>query len=974
MNPGELKQSELGLFDEPEEVVLNNAQKAAVEHLDGPALVVAGAGTGKTRVITQRIAHLIGIGKAEPQEILALTFTEKAAREMAERLYDQIGWRSYQVAVLTFNAFGSELLGRYASHIGRSVSGGLLNDTQKALLLQQNIERVELSYYGPHSNIFEFLIGVVDYIGRLQNAGIGSAQYTKYASGLKPGAEMHPQDIAEQQDLAKLYELYEQLKEESGTYDFNDQLLLPLKILQQRKNLALRLSKQYKYVLVDEYQDTNKLQDDLLRSFITKEGNLFAVGDDDQAIYGFRGAEIGNILNFVDHFNVEKPLALTENYRSGQEILDSAYRLIKHNDPNRLESKLGINKKLSSSKKGSSIEFKLFESPTDELSGIAEEVQLRVEEGVEPKDIAVLSATHAPLKQLAKMLKSRNIPFALSTQVNIFEQPELKQLWYLLEWLGNKADDESISHVLISKFTGLKAEEVRKLLQQRDIDNENLEDALRKAAQSDEGLEHVVQKVDEWRAWSLEYPVSQLAYRLVFKTGLSDSLIEAAKKDDRIIRVFEDLVQLLTQMQDYETVAKDNSLVGYLKSFPKPPTIEVQEPVGDEGGVQLLTVHASKGLEFSRVYLVGCTQRSWSRGRDSGWQIPEELRRDSDFGPEHELRRLMYVAVTRAKDDIQLSASALSAGGVRQTVSPFIDELFGDLKFKMGKESTDKPAIEKLLTKIQRIYPLAGYNNTKKLPFEDSDGWLNLTVGELASYDFCPYDFYLEKVLGIKQPFGAQLAFGSAIHGAIESYYDSILRGERPVEEEVIQRLDELWSDRGYPTKKAAQQARKSAHEAVHKFVAREAKSDRQVLGSEVPIKIEIPEAKLRIRGRLDAYFKTPEGIELRDFKTGRKTDPESLSRTAKSSIQLRTYAMAFEEMTGKKVDQVVLDYVVSGVEGGARLTPKIIQNHRDKLVAIAEGVRSREFKPKPSNVHECAAIKYFGDVQDFEGYEVSDA
>ena len=144
MNPGELKQSELGLFDEPEEVVLNNAQKAAVEHLDGPALVVAGAGTGKTRVITQRIAHLIGIGKAEPQEILALTFTEKAAREMAERLYDQIGWRSYQVAVLTFNAFGSELLGRYASHIGRSVSGGLLNDTQKALLLQQNIDRVEL--------------------------------------------------------------------------------------------------------------------------------------------------------------------------------------------------------------------------------------------------------------------------------------------------------------------------------------------------------------------------------------------------------------------------------------------------------------------------------------------------------------------------------------------------------------------------------------------------------------------------------------------------------------------------------------------------------------------------------------------------------------------------------------------------------------------------------------------------------------
>lgn len=974
MNSGELKQTEMGLFAEPDEVVLNDAQRVAVEHGEGPALIVAGAGTGKTRVITQRITHLIGIGNAEPHEILALTFTEKAAREMAERLYEQIGWRSYQVAVLTFNAFGSELLGRYASHIGRSVSGGLLNETQKALLLQQSIERVDLSYYGPHSNIFEFLTGVVEYIGRLQNAGISSSDYTEYALSLKPGEGLHPQDIAEQQDLAKLYALYESLKEETGTYDFNDQLLLPLKILQQRKNLSQRLAKQYKYVLVDEYQDTNKLQDDLLRAFINKEGNLFAVGDDDQSIYGFRGAEIGNILNFVDHFNVKKPMALTENYRSGQEILDAAYRLIKHNDPNRLESKLGINKKLSSSQRGSSIEFKLYESPVDELSGVAEEIQLKLDESIEPKDMAVLSATHAPLKQLAKMLKSRGIPFALSTQVNIFEQPELKHLWYLLEWLGNKADDESISHVLISKFTGLNNEEVRKLLQQKDIDTENLEDALRKAAQSDPKLENVVSLIDEWRDWAANNPVSQLAYRLVFKTGISDNLIEAAKKDDRVIRVFEDLIQLLTQMQDYETVAKDNTLAGYLKSFPKPPTIEVQEPVGDEGGVQLLTVHASKGLEFGQVYLIGCTQRSWSRGRDVGWQIPEVLREDSDFGPEHELRRLMYVAVTRAKDNIQLSAAALSAGGVRQTVSPFIDELFGDLKFKMGKQATNKPSIEKVLTKIQRIYPLAVKNQDKKLPFEDADGWLNLTVGELASYDFCPYDFYLEKVLGIKQPFGAQLAFGSAIHGAIQSYYDAVLRGENPNGDEVDQRLDELWSDRGYPTKKAAEEARKSAHDALHNFVAREKESDRKVLGSEVPIRIDIPEAKLRIRGRLDAYFQTPDGIELRDFKTGRKTDPESLARSAKSSIQLRTYAMAFQEMTGNKVDQVVLDYVVSGVEGGARLTPKILQNHREKLISIANDIRLREFKPKPSNVHECAAIKYFGNVEDFEGYEADDA
>jgi DNA helicase-2/ATP-dependent DNA helicase PcrA len=267
---------------------LNAAQQEAVEHNEGPALVVAGAGTGKTRVITRRIARLINEEMAQPHQILALTFTEKAAREMAERLYEIIGWRSYQVPVLTFNAFGSELLGRYASHIGRSTRGGLINDTQKALLLQQYLDRVELSYYGPHTNIFEFLEGVVEYIGRLQNAGISAEKYQKLVTKLQQNPQnLHPQDVIEQVDLSHLYSLYEAIKTETGTYDYNDQLRLPLQILQQRPNLAERLQKQYRYVLVDEYQDTNTLQDELLRAFIPPQGHRFAVGDDDQASYGF---------------------------------------------------------------------------------------------------------------------------------------------------------------------------------------------------------------------------------------------------------------------------------------------------------------------------------------------------------------------------------------------------------------------------------------------------------------------------------------------------------------------------------------------------------------------------------------------------------------------------------------------------------------------------------------------------------------
>lgn len=940
---------------------LNQAQRQAVEHGAGPALIVAGAGTGKTRVITQRIVRLIEEKAAGPGEVLALTFTEKAAREMAERLYDLVGWRSYQVPVMTFHAFGSELLGRYANHIGRSVRGGLLNATQKALLLQQHIDRVELSYYGPHTNIFEFLEGVVAYIGQLQNAGITPEQYQAHADGLvKQPGELHPQDISEQQDLSRLYSLYEAIKAETGTFDYNDQLQIPLHILQQKPNLAERLANQYRYVLVDEYQDTNTLQDELLRSFMKPQGNLFVVGDDDQAIYAFRGAQINNILSFVDHFKVKQPLALTENYRSGQEILDAAYRLIKHNDPDRLEAKLGLDKRLTAQRQGSSASFAPYRSPAEETSGVVAALAADLESGSAPQTLAVLAATHAPLKQVAKGLRARGIPFALSTQANIFEQPELNQLWYLLEWIGWRADAESIAHVMLSRFVGWTAERYRQLLLSAQEDLTDVEDQLRAAAASDPAVAKVAAQLDQWRAWALELPVSQLVYRLFFETGLSDQLIKQAADHPRMVRVFEDLGQLLTQMQDYETVARDLTLTGYLKTFPKPPAIEVAEPLGDSEGVQLLTVHASKGLEFDTVYVVGCTQRSWSPKRPSGWELPPALVDALELPAEHELRRLMYVAVTRAKQRLILSAATHTAGGVRQTVSPFIAELLGESVAVATGKAAGVPAMDQALHKLQRHYPLR-QESQDKLPFETADGWLELGVGALGSYDFCPYDFYLEKVLAIRQPFGPQLAFGVALHAAIQAYYQGKLRGEKVAAVELAARLDEQWSDRGYGSRAQAEQAHTAAHQALKSFIAREGTADRRVLGSELPIKLEIPEAKLRLSGRIDAFFEAEAGVELRDFKTGRKTDAEALVRTAKNSFQLRTYALAYQEMTGTAPAAVTLDYVVTGVEGRAELSATILRNHRAKLITLAEQIRARNFAPKPSNVHQCAAIRYYG-------------
>ncbi len=413
---------------------LNPQQLRAVHHKTGPMLVVAGAGTGKTRVITHRIARLIESGEAKPEEILALTFTEKAAQEMADRLHELIGWQSFQVPVLTFNAFGGELLGRFASHIGRSIRGGLINNTQKTLLLQQRFDEIHLEYYGLQGNLYEFLRGIVQYIEQLQNAGVTAEQYHEFVAKLRIGDEWSADDILEQKDLLALYKLYNAIKQDTGTYDYSDQLMVPLGCLRQRPNLADRLTRQYRYVLVDEYQDTSPVQDELLRSFVPKDGNIFAVGDDDQAIYSFRGANIANILNFTDHFQVTNTVVLTENYRSGQSILDAAYRLVRHNDPERLEVKLGITKQLHGQFVAAKTTFTPYQTASDEQMAVVEAIASRLKKGEDPGQLAVLARSNALLRSYAKVLRQQGVPFALSTEIDIFEQRELINLWYLMEW------------------------------------------------------------------------------------------------------------------------------------------------------------------------------------------------------------------------------------------------------------------------------------------------------------------------------------------------------------------------------------------------------------------------------------------------------------------------------------------------------------------------------------------------------------
>jgi RecB family exonuclease len=320
----------------------------------------------------------------------------------------------------------------------------------------------------------------------------------------------------------------------------------------------------------------------------------------------------------------------------------------------------------------------------------------------------------------------------------------------------------------------------------------------------------------------------------------------------------------------------------------------------------------------------------------------------------------MYVAVTRARKTLEVSAGLCGASGNKQALSPFVSELFGDELPELEGDQDTGINTENVIKKLQRYYPLRSEN--KGLPFETSDGWIELGVTSLGSYEYCPFEFYLQNVLQIRQPLGPQLAFGNALHAVFEQYYRGVLSQDMRSRSELHGVLDELWSDRGYDRREVADADRQLAHRTLDSFIDREAQVERTIVATEMPIRFELPEAKLRLRGKIDAVFETNEGVELRDFKTGRtKTDREKLAKEAKANFQLRTYALAYQALNGLAPAGVTLDYVVTGVEGEAALTAAILRNHREKLRTLADSIRNREFAPNPSPHHECAAIRYYG-------------
>ena len=397
---------------------LNEEQREAVTYGEGPLLIIAGAGTGKTRVITRRIAWLINSGRAKTGEILALTFTDKAALEMEERVDVLVPYGYTDIWISTFHAFGDRILRENAIEIGLKPDFRVLTRPEAAVFFRENLYKFNLSYYRPLSDPTHFIGAMIDFFSRVRDEDVSPEEYIAYSLKLTEQAKQNPDDAAlqeealKQREIAYAYRTYQELLMKESKVDFANQFYLALQLLRQHPLVLKRYQEQFKYILVDEFQDTNFAQFQLLKLLGGMRKNITVVADDDQCVFRFRGAAYSNIINFDREYPQAKKISLIQNYRSPQSILDCAYRLIQKNNPERFEVKANINKRLIGLRKeGKPPVHMRFDTFSSEADSVARIIKEKVEkEGYSYSDFCILVRSNSDADPFLRSLNMLSIP------------------------------------------------------------------------------------------------------------------------------------------------------------------------------------------------------------------------------------------------------------------------------------------------------------------------------------------------------------------------------------------------------------------------------------------------------------------------------------------------------------------------------------------------------------------------------------
>lgn len=1020
------------------QIRLNEKQKEAVEHKEGPLLIIAGAGTGKTSVITQRVIHIMKSKWAKPSEILALTFTEKAAEEMVERIDIEMEYGYEEPWVSTFHAFCDRVLRENGHYIGLDTNFSLMTQAQSYIFMRRHLFDFPLDLFRPQGNPTQFINDLIRHFSRLQDEDCSPEDYLEFVKQLPQKSEKEQQRYEELKELSETYKMYSDFKIEESKLDFGDLITLTLKLLRERPSVLRKYQDQFKYILVDEFQDTNYTQNVLVNTLVLGKDyknqrelprNLTVVGDDDQAIYKFRGAAISNILQFKERYPDAKEIVLTQNYRSRQEILDSAYRLIKHNDPHRLEVTEKIDKRLVESRvfeqdQGDSVNLLVAGSDNAEAEWVAEEIlnlagyrdveaeskgnmtfdesgqsSLLDKDEVDDKsrynfsDFAILTRSNAQSEIFVQTLRYHGIPYKLGGQRGLYTREEIQNLISFLKILADYTDGIAMYDLLSMDIWGISSREFVELNRLAREENVSLFEELEKLWEIKLGEE-------DWKVEELTVEEKNIVKKIlspVTISSLSDFLLivdnglkmmKERKSVGEILYHFvteSGYIQYLLDNESNENIFKISNITKFfdlIKEFEKnnPQTniyeyldyLEYSIKVGDSptvddadfddfDGVNILTVHSAKGLEFPVVFMCNLVSNRFpTRNMSDRIPMPEELIKESisedlDSREEHiqEERRLFYVGATRAQERLYLTAAHFYGDAKRKKKpSIFLHEILEQDVEKSFKKP-DVGGIEDGAE--EKLAQFKGEDDILEPDMEDIDTTKRVSYSQLNTYEDCPKKYKYSYILKVPSKPHASLSFGSTIHNTLRDFYSLLkdsregLEGivEKPDEKKLLELYETHWISHGYDSKAHEEKRRISGKKILKEYYKDLYSEDQQPYRLEESFSVHVGESVFV--GKIDRIDVVDDSgdkvkVEIVDYKTGKVKNKANI----KKDLQLPLYALFAEEKLGLKVVGAKYVFVEHGEVSEVDVSKERKEEARSRVVEIIEKIKGKDFSATP--------------------------
>ncbi len=996
---------------------LNPEQKLAVETMDGPVMVIAGPGTGKTEILTMRIANILKSEKAKPDQILALTFTESGAVAMRRRLASLVGQAAYRVRISTFHGFANGVIGDYPEHFPDVIGASSITEIDQVKILRNVIDKENLSELRPFGDRYYYLTKILSSINELKRQGVSPKAFAeiiardrmdfdkiddliwekgahkgkmkgKYADRLK--------HIERNAELATVYAAYQKALKAAKQYDYSDMIMQVMAALETNGDLLQSLQERFQYFLVDEHQDTNDAQNKIIELLVgggeeTKTGstgpNLFVVGDEKQAIFRFQGASLENFLYFRAQFPSVKLIRLVNNYRSTQAILNAAEAISPRES--KLAAKAGHDEFPA--------EIAALPSADIEYYFVARRIKTLIQKGVDAAEIAVLYRDNRDAAPLARILEKEGVPFAMESDQDVLGDDDIQKLLKILRAVEHFGQDPKLFEAMHVDFLNIPPIDIYTLSVFAKRNSRKMYDVLRSRAlldqasvESAEACLRLYANLQNWKRYVDNRPALDAFEAIVRESGFLASLIDHPSATEKIgkLHAFYDLLKSLSERDRNYRLGGFFAYIDLM--IEHDVALKSNAAVQLPGRIHLMTAHRSKGLEFEYVIIVNAAAGKWgARTRREHIKLPKgiyrttektgstgpRLRKDDrgedadedeeiDTDDDADERNVFYVALTRAKKQVLITYAFRNRDGREQLATPFVTEFPpGILKLvdttAIEQEFAAHPEIEFAPAPV-RIPELKDKEFVNQL-FETQ----GISVTALNNYLECPWQYFYRNLVRIPEAPNKHLCFGNAVHGALKSYFDVLSGGEDPGKSYLVQRFEECLAETPlaeFEYEEALQKGRTALAAYYDHYKGTwnpRTATERRMEGIKID---DIP-----VNGMIDK-IEFEDGADNRvsvvDYKTGEPKSRASVEGTIKSSNgnykrQLVFYKLLLDRQGEYSMQSGAIEFIEPDAKGKFHreafvIDPAEITAIEDVIRTVAAEIRSLAFWNRTCERKDC--------------------